>query len=53
MHICVVGLGYIGLPTALSLAANGLQVTGVDYNRELTEKLQHGKLTFEEKGLDK
>lgn len=52
MHVCVVGLGYIGLPTALSLAANNVKVTGVDYNRDLTKKLQNGELTFEEKGLD-
>ena len=48
----VVGLGYIGLPTALMLAANGVEVTGIDYNRELVETLNRGKTTFKEDGLD-
>ena len=48
----VVGLGYIGLPTALMLAANGVEVTGTDYNRELVETLNKGKTTFKEDGLD-
>ena len=48
----VVGLGYIGLPTALMLAANGVEVTGTDYNRELVETLNRGKTTFKEDGLD-
>lgn len=52
MKVCVVGLGYIGLPTALSLAANNVEVIGVDYNKELVETLNKGSLTFEEKGLD-
>lgn len=52
MKVCVVGLGYIGLPTALMLAAHGVDVTGVDYNRKVVESLNAGKVTFEEKGLD-
>lgn len=48
----VIGLGYIGLPTALMLATHGVEVIGTDYNKELVETLQHGKTTFEEKGLD-
>ena len=51
MKICVVGLGYIGLPTALMLAAHGADVVGVDYNAQLIQTLQKGELTFEEKGL--
>ncbi len=51
MKVCVVGLGYIGLPTALMLAANGVDVTGVDYNPAVVESLNAGKVTFEEKGL--
>ena len=47
----VIGLGYIGLPTALSLAVNGVQGVGVDINPEVVAKLNSGKLTFEEKGL--
>ena len=48
----VIGLGYIGLPTALMLASHGVEVVGTDYNKELVETLKAGKLTFEEKGLD-
>ena len=49
--INVIGLGYIGLPTALMLAKSGLSVVGTDYNKELVNKLKAGVLTFEEKGL--
>lgn len=52
MKVCVVGLGYIGLPTALSLAANGVEVVGIDYNKDLVNTLKGGKTTFEEKGLN-
>lgn len=50
--INVIGLGYIGLPTALMLAAHGNEVVGTDYNRELVETLLSGKTTFKEEGLD-
>ena len=48
----VVGLGYIGLPTALMLAAHGVKVIGTDYNKELVDTLNAGQTTFKEKGLD-
>ena len=48
----VIGLGYIGLPTALMLASHGVEVVGTDYNSELVATLNAGKTTFEEKGLD-
>ena len=48
----VIGLGYIGLPTALMLAAHGVEVVGTDLNETLVGKLAAGELTFEEKGLD-
>jgi len=48
----VIGLGYIGLPTALMLASHGINVIGTDYDRELVTTLKLGKTTFEEKGLD-
>lgn len=48
----VIGLGYIGLPTALMLASHGVEVVGTDYNKELVDTLNAGKTTFEEKGLD-
>ncbi len=50
--INVIGLGYIGLPTALMLAANGNSVIGTDCNRQLIYKLKNGELTFEEKGME-
>ena len=50
--INVIGLGYIGLPTALMFAKSGVKVIGTDYNQELVNKLNKGELTFEEKGLD-
>lgn len=48
----VVGLGYIGLPTALMLAAHGVCVVGTDINRETVERLNSGETTFRENGLD-
>lgn len=48
----VIGLGYIGLPTALMLATHGVEVVGTDYNKELVNTLNAGKTTFKEKGLD-
>ncbi len=50
--INVIGLGYIGLPTALMFATHGVKVTGTDYNSELVHTLQQGKTTFKENGLD-
>lgn len=51
--INVIGLGYIGLPTALMLASHGVEVIGTDYNKELVATLNAGKTTFKEDGLDK
>lgn len=48
----VIGLGYIGLPTALMLASHGVGVVGTDYDKELVATLKSGKTTFEEDGLD-
>ena len=48
----VIGLGYIGLPTALMMASHGVEVIGTDYNSELVATLNAGKTTFKEKGLD-
>lgn len=50
--INVVGLGYIGLPTALMLSSHGVEVVGTDYNSELVATLNAGKTTFKEDGLD-
>ncbi len=52
MNVCVIGLGYIGLPTALMMASHGVQVDAVDYNPEVIHQLQNNQVTFEEKGLD-
>ena len=52
MKICVIGLGYIGLPTACLFADAGYEVIGVDVNQETIGKLNQGKLPFEEKGLE-
>lgn len=48
----VIGLGYIGLPTALMMASHGIEVIGTDYNKELVDTLNAGKTTFKEEGLD-
>ena len=50
--INVIGLGYIGLPTALMMASHGVEVIGTDYNKELVDTLNAGKTTFKEDGLD-
>ncbi|WP_303753881.1 nucleotide sugar dehydrogenase [Enterococcus sp. S86.2] len=50
--INIIGLGYIGLPTALMLAASGNEVVGTDYNKELVQTLNKNMLTFEEPGLE-
>jgi UDP-N-acetyl-D-mannosaminuronic acid dehydrogenase len=48
----VIGLGYIGLPTALMMASHGVEVVGTDYNEELVNTLNEGHTTFKEDGLD-
>lgn len=48
----VIGLGYIGLPTALMMASHGVEVIGTDYNQELVTTLNAGRTTFKEDGLD-
>lgn len=50
--INVIGLGYIGLPTALMMASHGVEVVGTDYNKELVDTLNSGHTTFKEDGLD-
>ncbi len=49
---CVIGLGYIGLPTAGLLAASGHTVVGVDVNEIVVGYINSGKPHFEEKGLE-
>jgi len=49
--ICVLGLGYIGLPTASTFATQGLKVIGVDVNPQVVETLRTGGLHIHEPGL--
>jgi UDP-N-acetyl-D-mannosaminuronic acid dehydrogenase len=49
--ICVLGLGYIGLPTASTFATHGLQVVGVDINKQVVERLNVGEIHIYEPGL--
>ena len=48
----VIGLGYIGLPTALMMAAYGETVAGTDRNADLVARLNAGQVTFREEGLE-
>lgn len=50
--INVIGLGYIGLPTALMFAKNNISVVGTDYNKSLIEQLNKKQIPFEEDGLN-
>ncbi len=50
-HICIIGLGYIGLPTASTFATHGIRVTGVDNNPEVIDALKQGHVHIYEPGL--
>lgn len=50
-HVAVIGLGYIGLPTAAILASNGLRVSGVDTNEGTVTAVNAGEVPFVEPGL--
>lgn len=50
-YVNVIGLGYIGLPTALMFAKSGIKVIGTDYDSNIVSALQKGKLSFDEKNL--
>ncbi|MFI8686189.1 nucleotide sugar dehydrogenase [Rossellomorea sp. NPDC077527] len=51
MKLCVLGLGYIGLPTAVMFAQHGLEVLGVDINENVINNLKNRTLHIEEPGL--
>lgn len=51
-HICVIGLGYIGLPTAATFSAHGIKVTGVDVNQHAVDMINQGKVHIVEPDLD-
>ena len=50
--VCVVGLGYIGLPTAAFIASKGIKVTGVDVNAAFVASINRGEVPFVEPGFD-
>jgi UDP-N-acetyl-D-mannosaminuronic acid dehydrogenase len=50
--ICVIGLGYIGLPTAAVIAANGVKVIGVDVQQSVVDKINQGEIHIIEPDLD-
>jgi UDP-N-acetyl-D-mannosaminuronic acid dehydrogenase len=51
MKACFIGLGYIGLPTAIVAADNGIEVIGVDVNPHVVETINKGKIHIIEPGL--
>ena len=51
--VSVIGLGYIGLPTAVIFANNNIDVTGVDIDKDVRKKINSGKAHIFEPGLDK
>lgn len=51
-RICLVGLGYIGLPTAVVFALRGIRVLGLDVNRSAVERINGGESHIVEPGLD-
>ena len=54
LKVCVVGIGRIGLPTALSFAKSGLETIGVDINENLVQNINNGKFPLkDEPGYDK
>ena len=50
--VCVIGLGYIGLPTAALLAKEGYSVHGVDTNQQVVDTINQGKIHIVEPELD-
>ncbi|MCL4378775.1 MAG: nucleotide sugar dehydrogenase [Actinobacteria bacterium] len=51
--ICILGLGYIGMPTACMIANNGYEVLGVDVNDRIISKLSSGEIHIDEPDLEK
>lgn len=51
MKACFMGLGYIGLPTAIIAANSGVNIVGVDINPKVVEKTNQGKLHIVEPGI--
>jgi len=53
MKVNVIGLGYIGLPTALTFANHGIEVVGVDVSETVVQSLQAGLAPIEEPNIDR
>lgn len=51
MNACFIGLGYIGLPTAILAAKAGIKVAGVDINHDVVETVNAGNIHFSEPGV--
>lgn len=49
--VCMVGLGYIGLPTAAVFARGGMHIKGVDVNKHAVDTINDGRIHIEEPGL--
>ena len=52
MTVAVIGLGYVGLPTAAVLASNGFNVTGVDTSQDIVDVINEGRIHIVEPDLD-
>jgi len=52
MNVCVIGLGYIGLPTAAVLASKRVKVVGVDVNQLIVNTINKGEIHISEPELD-
>jgi len=52
MKVCIIGQGYIGLPTAALFARNDCEVVGVDVNEKIIDSLNNGAVHIEEPGID-
>ena len=48
LRVCVIGIGRIGLPTALSFAKSGLETIGVDINKQLVDDINSGKFPLKD-----
>ncbi len=51
-HVCIIGLGYVGLTLAVALAEVGFSVLGIERDKKVVDTIRSGKAQFSEKGLD-
>ena len=52
LSVCVLGLGYVGLPTAAIISNRGIPVTGVDTRQTVVDTIANGETPIVEPGLD-